>query len=418
MLKNEEFSILDEAAEKKRIAALHEYNILDTKPERGFDELTRLAAEICEKPIARINLVDEERQWSKAVYGGNNAPIEVPRINTICQYTIRQYDLFEVEDLSKDDRFAGFSYVKGENGLRYYLGAPLVNPAGYVIGALCVLDYKPGRVSETKKRQLRTLADEVMVRIELQKKNSELKKLNEHKVALMKMLSHDMRSPLNGIIGMSSLLKVQIEDSEFREVAALLEQSAVELNQMVDEIMSYTLIESKGFELNRRPTSFREVSATIERLFRPVAKSKNIEMSVKNTIDIEADIDRSKFEQIFGNLLSNALKFTREGGRVEAILGLEHSDDNTEQIVLTVRDSGVGMSRGQISKLFENGMHTAGSGTAGEKSTGIGLSIIKHFVELHSGNIEVSSRPGEGTEFRVVIPAFAPDEDIDDPNCF
>jgi two-component system, sensor histidine kinase len=388
--------------ESDRLKALDEYEILDTIPEQEFDELTRLAAEICDVPMSEINLIDKTRQWTKSSYGIESAGSGTDREQSVCQYTIYGTSVLEVKDLTKDKRFAAISAVTDSPGLRYYLGAPLVTSHGHAIGALCVLDVKTRSLGNRQKRQLKLLADEVMARLELKKKNRELEQSNKHRVDLMKMLSHDMRSPLNGIIGMGSLLRDSLEHSENIEMVSIIEQSALQLNQMLDEILSYSLIESGRFELNPEKFEVGDVVRSMDRLYRPVALSKKIDLIFDNSAVCEVRLDRNKFEQIFGNLLSNALKFTRPEGHVETVIGIDQSGSSSV-LTLKVRDSGIGMDEEQLSGLFA-GEGKERQGTSGEKSTGLGLSIIKYFVELHGGQIRVNSRSGEGTEFVVTLP--------------
>ncbi len=402
-----------DSSESERVHSLYGYNVLDTGEEKEFNDLARLAAEISNSPIARINLVDEDSLWTKSVFGMKRPAAKLPKKQTICRYTVQTKKQLEIEDLSKDQRTSSLPQVTGGPKMRYYFGVPLVDPDGHALGALCILDFKSRKLTDTQKRQLQIVADEVMARFELSNKNTELEKLNEHKVTLMKMLSHDMRSPLNGIIGMSSLLMSEVDDDSHREIATLLEQSAVQLNQMVDEIMSYTLIESKGFSLNLTLTDLDEVVTSMKRLFSPSAQSKRITLTFDNQTDKKVYVDRGKFEQIFGNLLSNALKFTNTGGWVTAELTIEDKNKGDAKLQLQVRDSGVGMDDDQIARLFEASRSTKKEGTLGEKSTGIGLSIIKHFVELHSGNIEVSSRLGRGTVFTIKMPVPESISDLD-----
>jgi two-component system, sensor histidine kinase len=385
--------------EKERIDALHSYSILDTAPEKEFDDLTKLAADICDVPIARVNLIDKDRQWAKSIFGMDEDTREVPREITVCQYTVKQNEVLEVKNLAVDPRFKNFSYVVSDPKLRYYLGAPLLNPEGYAVGALCVLDYKEREMSDKQKEYLQILAGEVMARLELRKQNQELQKLNEHKLKLMKMLSHDMRSPLNGIIGMSNMLGEIVDGEEEAEMIELLEQSAMQLNQMVDEILSYSLMESKGFTLNLKEVDLDEISKSMKRLYQPVAKSKNVDLIINLKTEKRVCLDKDKFEQIYGNLLSNAIKFTRAGGQVKSDLSVI---DN--ELQLNVEDSGVGMDKSTVSGLFQNGTSAPTGGTSGEKSTGLGLAIVKYFVDLHNGSIDVSSKPDEGTEFSITIP--------------
>lgn len=391
-------------AEIQRKKALGSYEIFDTNPEKEFDDLTRLASDICDTPIAKLNLILGHRQWAKSIFGDTDH--NSPRNQTVCQYTILTKKILEIEDLSKDDRFSSFAYVTHKPKLRYYLGAPLITPDGIAIGALCVLDYKPRKLSNHKKEQLQILANEVMGRLELRKQNKQLKELNEYKVDLMKMLSHDMRSPLNGIMGMANLLKEEKSPDETEEIEMLsiIEESSVQLNHMIDEIMSYTLMESEGFTLNKSNTDAKAIIEGMKRLYRPAAKSKKIDLTFEvENLDEDVSIDKNKYEQILGNLLSNAIKFTKTNGTISVSLKKEQVPDGS-QLELKVSDDGIGMAKDVADKLFENmsNRHSR-NGTSGEKSTGIGLTIVKYFVDLHKGHIHVESEINSGTTFTVTI---------------
>lgn len=392
-------------SEIQRKNALESYEILDSNPEKEFDDLTQLAADICGAPVSKLNLIFGDRQWAKSVFGDSER--ESPRNETVCQYTILKRDILEVEDLSKDDRFKDFDYVTGKPNFRYYLGAPLITPDGISIGALCVLDTKPRELSNKQKEQLQILANEVMSRLELRKQNIRLRELNEYKVDLMKMLSHDMRSPLNGIMGLASLMKdvKSSGDAEEIEMLSIIEESSAQLNRMIDEIMSYTLMESDGFTLNKSDVDIKVIIEGMKRLYRPSAKSKNIDLSFEvNDLDEKVSLDQSKFEQIVGNLLSNAIKFTKSNGSISVTLTKKQTDDGN-QLELNVSDDGIGMKQEVADQLFVNvGKRLNRNGTSGEKSTGIGLTIVKYFVDLHEGKITVESEKGKGTTFIVALP--------------
>ncbi|MCC5904939.1 MAG: GAF domain-containing sensor histidine kinase [Balneolaceae bacterium] len=386
-----------------RIQALRSYQINGVESSVEFDDLTALAASICEAPMANINLIDEEEQWTKSVFGASDSIRRMPRSESVCQYTIHENVLFEVPDLTKDDRFKNLPYVKDKPFITYYLGAPLVDPSGNIIGVLCVLDYKPRKMSKKQKHQLKILARQVMAHFELKKQNAELHELNKHKLNLMKILSHDIRSPLGGIIGMSSLLMetTEFKDPETRQLLLLLSQSARQMNVMVNDILNYTIMDSKGFSLNLKETDLFYIIEHVEKLYKPTADLKkiNLDFQIKNVARYLL-LDPEKFEQILGNLISNAIKFTHEGGYVEIIFEL----DKNGQLLLTVRDNGIGMTNEMLSGLFKMDSSYERPGTTGEKSTGLGLSIIKHFTDLHNGTISVNSKPGSGTEFIIRFP--------------
>ncbi|WP_340105621.1 GAF domain-containing sensor histidine kinase [Rhodohalobacter sp. 8-1] len=389
--------------ETKRLEALRSYQILDSLPEEAFDNLTKLASEIANVPIAMINLIDENRQWTKSMVGIPEKLREAPRKETVCQYTIKEPGVTEIQNLDQDFRTSNLPSVNQEGGLRYYFGIPLVTKNKYAIGTLCVLDYEEKELSETQIDQLKIVANEVMTHLELHKQNRELQKLNEYKVQLMKMLSHDMRSPLNGIIGLSSMLREQMEDEQSKhiEIIDIIEQSSTQLNQMIDEVMNYTIIESEGLTLSPGKVNLQEIIDNILQLYRPAARIKSIDLEFyAEGLEEPVWLDGDKFEQVIGNLLSNAIKYTKSGGRVKLLLLRKN---NT--LDLKVIDSGIGMSNEESRNLLQNkNRFKVSKGTSGEKSSGIGFSIIKHIIVLFDGYIEIESKEGEGTTVHVEIP--------------
>jgi two-component system NtrC family sensor kinase len=158
--------------EKKRLKVLWQYEVLDTVPEEIFDDLTELAARICEAPIALISLVDEERQWFKSKVGVSLS--ETSRDISFCAHTITQSDLFVVPDTTLDPRFAKNPLVVSEPRIRFYAGAPLITPDGYALGTLCILDKNPRELRADQKQALRILARHVVSQLELRRRSREL----------------------------------------------------------------------------------------------------------------------------------------------------------------------------------------------------------------------------------------------------
>jgi len=156
--------------EPKRLAALSAYQILDTLPELGYDDLAELIAQICGCAGGLVTFVDETRQWMKAKYGLPPDMTECPREITICQTTICNNDLIYVPDLTQDPRFHDSPLVTGDFKLRFYCGMPLITPEGYALGTLCAIDFEPRELSFAQQEAIRRLARQTVAQLELRRK--------------------------------------------------------------------------------------------------------------------------------------------------------------------------------------------------------------------------------------------------------
>lgn len=154
------------ANESARLAELARYGILDAEPDEAFDDLVAIAAAVCDTPVAMVNLIGRDRQWTKAAVGME--PPECLRSDAFCAHSILVPETpLVVPDTLEDPRFSGNRWVQGPPGIRFYAGAPLVTPAGLALGALCVLDMRPRQLAPNRLQALARLARQAVAQIEL-----------------------------------------------------------------------------------------------------------------------------------------------------------------------------------------------------------------------------------------------------------
>lgn len=187
--------------EANRLNALYRYNILDTLPEEKFDRITRLATHCLDAPIALVTLVDDDRQWFKSCVGLDVR--ETEREHSFCAHNLNGDSVMIIEDTTTDPRFAENPLVTGPTHVRFYAGAPLLTPDGYVLGSLCVLDTTPRSATSLNETVLKDLADTVVTELELRLANNNLRDRNRHIQSLtqeLKAANETDRSQLSHLL--------------------------------------------------------------------------------------------------------------------------------------------------------------------------------------------------------------------------
>ena len=221
-------------SEKERLEALKGYNILDTLPEKQFDDITRLASIICEVPISLISLLDEGRQWFKSHHGLDVN--ETPREMSFCQYAILDDQIFEVEDSLSDQRFCDNPLVTSDPFIRFYAGAPLKSPEGFNIGTLCVIDRTPRKLTDNQREALEILANEVVINLELRRERIQIEQ--ERRVAF------ESNALLNAFLDNSpSFISLRNTDGEY----LIANKATLEnIKRTKDEVIGFRLDEIFG----------------------------------------------------------------------------------------------------------------------------------------------------------------------------
>jgi signal transduction histidine kinase len=198
--------------EDDRLQALIEYEVLDTQAEQRFDDLTAIAAHICDTPISLISLIDTNRQWFKSKFGLEVT--ESPRELAFCAHTILEPErVLIVPNAQEDERFANNPFVTSEPNIRFYAGAPLVTPDGFAIGTLCTIDCKPRELSPEQIKALQALSRQVISQLELRINLTKLKQNITHRKQVEQNL-RDTNKQLNQTLGKLKQTQVQLIQSE------------------------------------------------------------------------------------------------------------------------------------------------------------------------------------------------------------
>lgn len=391
--------------EVERLNALNNYDILDTLEEKEYEDIVKLASQICQVPTAFISFIDTNRQWFKASI--NLGIRETPRKETVCQYTILQDNLLEIRNVNKDERFEDNKIIL-EKGLVFYAGIPLTTEKGFNVGTLCVLDQKERILNDEQKNALKILANQVMNLLELRLKNQQLAQQNrellyhkEYQSKVLGLVSHDLRSPLTQVLGFTEVLRYTLPlGTEVEDLLSNLQKNAQNALFMLDNTLNWAKMQINGFIVEKGDLASKGFIKEIIEQFDDKIKQKQIQFTYQLPDTENICTDKFIFGSIVRNLLSNAIKFTPNKGSIR--LEIKILPDN--HIFISIQDSGIGIPEGLIKRILENQPIPSRKGTSGEKGAGVGMQILKEFIDMLNGKLLIRSKENEGTTFEITLP--------------
>lgn len=285
----------------------------------------------------------------------------------------------------------------------------------YSLGAIAVSSIILQWRSKELRRKNENLENLVADRTtEIQHKNEllnhqteQLVQLNDSKTKLYSNITHEFRTPLTVILGMAETLKTNVLNKSFEGADKSLEmirRNGKNLLHLVNEMLDLAKVESGTMELNLVQTDTIPFVKYLSESFHSLAEVKKINLTVYSEIDaLEMDIDVNKMASIISNLLSNAIKFTSANGKIIVHLNKIETND-TQLFSIKVQDNGLGLTESDIAHLFDRFYQVDNESSNRQEGTGIGLSLVKEFVELMKGTIDVESALGKGSTFTVQIP--------------
>lgn len=281
-----------------------------------------------------------------------------------------------------------YTEIDGEEYVLLVSKIPLKNKDGKTVGLVGI------SVDITNRKKMED---------QLRQRNYQLEKLNEATNKIYSVIGHNLKTPLSSILGVSDLMLMDIEDSDFdKEVEdnlKIIRESSIKMSDLLQNLLRWARIQTCDLSINREEFSLNEtVNDTIDLLSLSV-EQKDLTISLVNEEPVKVYADEPLIATVIRNFLSNAIKFSEEGDTIEIDL---ESDDDSWQV--SVSDEGIGISEEDQEKLFHDHDHLSKHGTNNEKGSGLGLQLCKELAEMHGGAITVNSTLGEGSTFTLTVP--------------
>lgn len=401
--------------EDARLVALDTLEILDTTPEAGFDDITRLASSICGTPIALVSLVDHYRQWFKSRVG-LEVP-ETPREVAFCTHAILGEQLFVVQDAQRDERFHDNPLVTGEPRLRFYAGIPIKGLGGLNMGTLCVIDRQPRQLTPGQEEALALLGHQVEAQLllrlrvrELERREEEsrsqrdtLASLQRQKDALLERVMHDFKAPLSTLLTNVSFMMYRPHlPEELKRAARDIHSVAEQLQRTVSNLQD-TSSDEVPLPLNAAQFDANLLLSEVVRDFqqRLVSSPRRFTQNIK-LLEPLLTADRELLRRTLTNLLDNAFQYTAMGS---TRITLEASNPEPGLLELRVRDEGPAIPPGARAHLFDTHApeHAPSSGRA-EGGNRLALAFCRRAVQAHGGWLWVEDNHPKGVAFCLRLP--------------
>jgi PAS domain S-box-containing protein len=350
-----------------------------------------------------VSLSDKYARWSEyaARPEGTGLSAEVCRTNRALRLT--------QEELEAHPAGRGFgAHAAGHPPMRGWLAVPLVGRNGRNLGLIQLSDRYEGDFTADDETILLQLARLAAVAIENARLMAESQAANRAKDEFLAVMSHELRTPLTAVLGWTQMLRGRKDDAAVREKGLeVIERNARSLSQLIEDVLDVSRILTGKLTLHRKAVELPGVVQAALEVVRPRAEQKKVALVVEpGPPEGQVTGDPSRLQQVFWNLLVNAVKFTPEGGRVE--VRLERGEAEWR---VRVKDTGQGIRAEALPHLFERFWQADGSSTREHGGLGLGLAIVRHLVELHGGTVEAESAGlGHGATFtvRLPVPALLP----------
>ncbi len=331
---------------------------------------------------------------TKDSINSQEAIIRIKEMESISQAQSLQQ---EIALLRKDNEISKLKANRLKNTI-FFLAA-----VSLMIILVFVVYYQKNRLKRETTRLLEE-KNKLLEKANLKLQNSEkhLKELNSTKDKFFSIIGHDLRNPLNALLGFSELISGNSRDytsEEIQRYSKIINEAAKNIHLLIENLLEWSRSQSGNIDYNPEKTPLMPMVKEIFKVFEIHADKKGVTLLSEIPPDIIVTADRNLLSTILRNLINNAVKFTPNGGQVRVFC---EQDDN--EITISIEDTGIGMSEKQLDHLFRLNSNVTMPGTSEEKGTGLGLILCKEFVEMHNGRIWASSKPKEGSTFSFTLP--------------
>lgn len=297
-----------------------------------------------------------------------------------------------------------------------WLGVPL-KIQDTTIGVMAVQDYKDEKTYGIHEKEILELISYPISRV-IERKRVEqervelikkLRELNESKDKLFSLISHDLRSPFNSLLGFSEILTTEYDsltDEEIREYINVISETSKNLYGMTNNLLAFSRFQMEKLVFNPVKLNLRKIVSNNVNMVKGNLIKKELRLTMEVDNDINVFADEEMLNSIFQNLITNAVKFTNRGGEIKITSRQIKFFDEPDNVEVQIEDSGIGMSKMVMDKIFKSHIQSS-PGTEREYGTGLGLLLVKEFIVKNAGNIKVQSKLGHGTTFIFTLPLFS-----------
>ncbi len=407
------------AAMRESDKEIQGYRLLDRPSGAELQSLSDLAAGMFGVPFAAINILTSTHEYQIATTGFAGAVL--PRQESMCATLPPDAGAVVVADASADPRFADRGVIRSGPGVRFYASAPLLTPTGVPLGWLCVFDVEPGEATE-KQRELLTFAaarvtDVLELRLrsvqledsllELTQVRDELARSNEALWHFASQVSHDLRNPLMGVRANAELLAGEpaiLADPELSDIVGHITESARGMSRMIQEVLAHA--KEGGARPRRDWVDLGEVTDRALLDLSPFIRETEAKVRVDDLPRVPGDGEL--LYSVFSNVLTNSLKFTRDGVTPEVQVTATQQGSVWR---ICVMDNGIGVPAGQERSIFLPYVRARNSADAPARAGyGIGLATVHRIITAHEGRVGMEPRQEGGTTVWFELPARMPEE--------